>query len=522
MVRSIWKSTLTISIACAGLTLAQAPAVQRPEPDSGAAKASQQFVTIAERGRPAQRCKLLGSWKTADGATAYKVQAADTGELMTVVESTPSSSGTGKKSRAIAMRIFRWGKNNKPPEGAPIEPANSASNSLPQASQKRTTASTKPSIATPPRQLAAARPSGPGEKQAGTMIAGKPPAVTSPEIFPPAKKKKNDSSTDLERHMSEFPLLSKEAKAGSEKRAQPVPIPIAESALARQASEFPLVTPPALKTPPSAAEVASQLSSNPKAHRSEESMPVPVVTIPDPRPIEMEGVATKSASIRAPKNRTSSREPMATRDQGLPIFDANLPNAFSSSSPKQTSRVDSNAFTPPLPDSHDQGMMMNGAMAYSANGMVAMAGSFGNNMMAAQGYYQAYGNEMMVPYQMAASGFGPPVMQMGYTLPLPPEAEYWVCVLHDSLYPSQREWAAESLTAFDWRSFSALIDPMVTAAREDPSATVRAACVRCFARMHVNRPDVLATITALKNDTDPRVQHEAEEAFVTLAPAGTK
>src|SRR5438552_3504907 len=125
MVRSIWRKTLVTAFACAGLIWAQQPhAVQNPT--APVAPAREQFVTVHETGKPAQRCKVVSSWKTAAGATAYKVKTLDTGEMLTIVENSPAntipSSPSGKRMQAMAMRIFHWGRNTATPEGAPVAP----------------------------------------------------------------------------------------------------------------------------------------------------------------------------------------------------------------------------------------------------------------------------------------------------------------------------------------------------------------------------------------------------------------
>src|SRR5262249_49613587 len=81
--------------------------------------------------------------------------------------------------------------------------------------------------------------------------------------------------------------------------------------------------------------------------------------------------------------------------------------------------------------------------------------------------------------------------------------------LKESMCPSQREWAASRLAEFDARTQPAVVDVLVRAAKEDPAAIVRAACVRSLARMGV-ASQVAATLQALKSDADPRVAQEAE------------
>jgi hypothetical protein len=90
--------------------------------------------------------------------------------------------------------------------------------------------------------------------------------------------------------------------------------------------------------------------------------------------------------------------------------------------------------------------------------------------------------------------------------------------LRESLYPSQREWAANRLANVDWRRNAEVAPALMLAAREDPSATVRAGCIRALARMKVNTPAVVEAMRSLKSDSDPHVQREAEEALATLTP----
>jgi hypothetical protein len=94
-----------------------------------------------------------------------------------------------------------------------------------------------------------------------------------------------------------------------------------------------------------------------------------------------------------------------------------------------------------------------------------------------------------------------------------------MAVLKDSLYPSQREWAADCLSRQDWRVQPQVVQALLTAAREDPAATVRAGCVRALAHMKVNILPVVGAVQALKADADPRVRQEVEEALPALGVA---
>src|SRR5262249_21005039 len=84
--------------------------------------------------------------------------------------------------------------------------------------------------------------------------------------------------------------------------------------------------------------------------------------------------------------------------------------------------------------------------------------------------------------------------------------------------PSQREWAGIELGELDWHKYSGVVEALVQAAKQDPAATVRSGCVHCLAKMDAKMPSVIAVLSVLKGDCDPRVQKEASEALARLAP----
>src|SRR5438105_13032149 len=88
MVRSIWKRTLVTTFAWAGLAWAQQP-IPSSVPATKPGESVGQTFTVQEMGKAGQKCKVLKTWKTPDGKTAYQVQALDTSEMMTIVESGP-------------------------------------------------------------------------------------------------------------------------------------------------------------------------------------------------------------------------------------------------------------------------------------------------------------------------------------------------------------------------------------------------------------------------------------------------
>jgi hypothetical protein len=93
-------------------------------------------------------------------------------------------------------------------------------------------------------------------------------------------------------------------------------------------------------------------------------------------------------------------------------------------------------------------------------------------------------------------------------------------MLQESLYPSQREWAAENLASYDWRDHPHVVQVLVAAAGKDPAATVRTECVRSLAKMNVNTMPVITAIQGLKTDADPRVRQAVEDALLSLTARG--
>jgi HEAT repeat protein len=94
-----------------------------------------------------------------------------------------------------------------------------------------------------------------------------------------------------------------------------------------------------------------------------------------------------------------------------------------------------------------------------------------------------------------------------------------LATLKDSMYPSQREGAAEQLSALNWRMQPQVIESLTKSARDDPSATVRAACVRALGHMKADSHEVVALMQDLKNDRDSRVRQQADETLNALGVA---
>jgi hypothetical protein len=84
--------------------------------------------------------------------------------------------------------------------------------------------------------------------------------------------------------------------------------------------------------------------------------------------------------------------------------------------------------------------------------------------------------------------------------------------LRNELKPSARELAAEALAEGAGADSAAVRSQLLTAAANDPAATVRATCVRCLVKIGVRDQALAALILTAKQDPDARVRIEIDRA----------
>jgi hypothetical protein len=593
MVRSIWRTTLVTAFACAGLTWAQQPAPHNPTTSS--APATEQFVTVREAGKPAQRCKVISSWKTADGAAAYKVKVLDTGEMITIVENNPGAtiptSQSGRQAQAKAMRIFHWGKNSTAPQGVPVAPSDTVQNAAPviRTQDARTTASSTSTndssrrriiVQTTAGSTVPAEPSDwrkswgklsdpkPADSRSTATVrdislphadAKRPDPLRMPEdyrtrltdIVPTAKKqeatkadddktKAKSTSTTTSSVPTRQPVQSASVGSNNTMRPRHSPddppyswrnTPPAPAPLPRvQTSQVPLGR---LSAQPVGNAATSESAAN-----NGRSIGVPVVTIPQTREtkkIEPEKPKpTPLPVVRLETRETEKIEPEKPKPTPLPVvrLETRMPSAPAprasvtvAQTPPTMEQTPANAFAR-IPTREETARSTNAFAATPqpyTNGSMMMQGAYAPQMQYAYPNGYSYSNPMG-----QATMAVPPVAQVSYQTPVSPmcagsltqpEMQHWLNVMRDSLYPSQREWAAEALSVVDWHCKPKVVEAMVAGAREDPAATVRAACVRCLTKMKASTPEVLSVVTALKSDSDPRVRQEVDQAMLTLGTA---
>jgi hypothetical protein len=263
-------------------------------------------------------------------------------------------------------------------------------------------------------------------------------------------------------------------------------------------------------------------------------LPVPMVTVPPGQPSTPNAAPPQPPQVTAVSDSrlVNAFSPPLSQIQALQQASQQVPphmaNAFFNGpmpmSPPYAQAMpaygygpgSSYAMRPPMyapPSGYGQMAMYPQPMAMQPNMVSAMG--YGGQLVGygpQAGYGAAPHGIMQVAYHQPAQA--PMAMPAGYP---PPAADAGLQqslrVLRDALYPSQREWAADALSRVDWRTNPQVVPALVAAAREDPAATVRAACVRSLARMNANGVMVLEALQALKTDTDPRVRQEVEAAL---------
>jgi hypothetical protein len=90
-------------------------------------------------------------------------------------------------------------------------------------------------------------------------------------------------------------------------------------------------------------------------------------------------------------------------------------------------------------------------------------------------------------------------------------------VMRESMFPTQREWAAMLLADQDVKAHPEIVQALAAGAQGDPAPAVRVCCVRCLARQDLATQPLLGALQDLRNDPDPRVRAEVELALFRLA-----
>jgi len=328
------------------------------------------------------------------------------------------------------------------------------------------------------------------------------------------------------------PMLVPAAAAASSTVVKPVPaapaasftavklIPVAAAASSTAVKPVAATVAPLAKASPSATNMPVPLGAQSVVQAGDPGpggvryIPVPMVTIPDIR--------------RAPVPPMTAPAQVYGTSGAVPATAGTQANAFTPMISRQAYAQGTNAFTNGVPVSPaaPAGSFM---PASSSNSMMAQATQPAGNSNPANpsvitaSLPRAGLANQTVPaaYQTTMYQTQPPRPSLTAVKSTPENIQKMVTALRDSLYPSQREWAAESMAAVDWRNHPQVVQALTTAAKDDPAGTVRAGCVRCLAKMKANTVPVVTVVRDLRRDPDPRVRQEAEQALSILA-AGAK
>jgi HEAT repeats len=168
-----------------------------------------------------------------------------------------------------------------------------------------------------------------------------------------------------------------------------------------------------------------------------------------------------------------------------------------------------------------QGPMTNGSRQYA--GPMPPANPFSPGPAMQTGYAPSPYPPMM-PQQTMMQQQPPMTQQASFQQPAAPtqqqsvsqQVDQLIRALRENPYPAQREWAAQSLTNFEWRAHPQIVPALLQSASQDPAASVRAGSVYCLGRMNAAVEPVFGTLRAMRNDIDPRVRAEVEQAITRL------
>lgn len=295
MVRSVGIAAVVLGLAWSGLAGAQSYSPSQTAPPR------QRYITVREQGKPPQRCKLVKSWRELNGTPVFQVQAVESGEMMTILGSSPSA--PGGDPRAMSTRIFRWGNSNKPPVGAPQAPGTAAAKaapSTPPALPKTNPMATPQLAKTPqstPMPVISRKPETASTSKVGSALTTLPVVKTpQPTPMPVISRKSEPTSPSKVGAIPATPQLAKTPQSTpatlTARKSEPASSPQGGSAKTTSIGTPPAIT--AIKPGPSATPAPSKLIG-PTNSRPLTPMDTQVVQQPTARKPEVRN-STPSAS----------------------------------------------------------------------------------------------------------------------------------------------------------------------------------------------------------------------------------
>jgi hypothetical protein len=535
MVRSRWIKAVMATLVSTGMVWGQSAPSTPKAPDDPTGR----IITVQEAGKPAQKCKVIKWWIDEKGSKVWQVEALDTGEVMTIIAGSPPITGEASPARSLKTTIFHW-RNHTPPPGAPLAPEVACDCGTPSAGTAVASTPCPPCATTPlpviETKVTQAEPSVLQKLRESWGKSDTPKLPPAETVKVPETKVVLDTEA---KKPAPLPKVENLPKADV-KKPDPLlgdPTQYAKKPLDEKLPSKGELPPPVTPKTPAPLTNAESLGAGGRSIADSgtvQGRPVPVVTLP---PYNVRPPAPQWQVPQAP-------QPIVNPGRG------NAPEAVQGG-------IAYNAFTPyeltpPAPGSAGQSAMANAFSADTdccvapvphglpAGGVYGPPGPPGPpKVMGAQAGPRPTGPglpaspygpvvQLSAPHgtgegtQPPAPGQGTGLAQVSYQTPATAAGaqtpEQLAGMLHDALYPSQREWAAERLSAYDWKQTEAAVQALTKAVREDPAATVRASCVNALAKMKANTFPVVSAIQAAKNDGDARVRTAAEEAMTVLAP----
>jgi hypothetical protein len=572
MVWSKWLGSVVVTMAWAGLALSQPPA---PAPSGG-----ERIVTLRETGGSARHCRVIASWEMPEGGMATQVQDAQSGEMITVVQNGASkaqriihwgdrttpppgtpvppavvpppsvvqqsapmpSAPKSEPAKVETLKADAVPALNPPPKveapkaGLPkIETPRKVEApkveapkvELPKIETRRVEAQkVDPPAAAP--LIVNGTPPGTGTEKPSlpVIINGPPPSGVKPaqmQVVVQSEEKKapstwRESWGKPATASQQGPQYVQPPSVGrQDPQSTPGFFPSTNPRTAIQAQQAPVqqVRPQQIAAPVQPVQPQS-VQASPMVRSQQSAAPVQTV---QPQTVQ----ATPAETV-VPLDRTVRRIPGGMQSvvaagegqaQYIPVPIMTAPPMTRIVVPPNPVREPNslpneqfvNAFTPPP--------MPNQVMTpWGMDPRPRMPSGYPNPM--ANGPMIPMG---AMPPAMMQSPMMPPGYrgQMSMSMPVDPTAQH-LAMLKNALYPSHREIAAMQLSAFSAQQYPHAVRALLTAAKDDPAATVRAACVNGLMKMQVQSPELVAVLHQLRGDADPRVHQEVEQALARLAP----
>jgi hypothetical protein len=578
MVRSRWVKAVMATVVSTGLAWGQSGV---PSPSQAPDDPTGRVITVNEAGKPPQKCRVVKVSTDEKGRKVLQVESLTTGEVMTIItEGAPVMGEAPGKPRTLRTQIFHWGRDHTPPavicdSGCPTCTPSNPGWGAPAVANCDTCKPSTGDWGAPAKTvtvLAETKVVTTTPKPVETKL---PEVVTTPPPKPAEKKVAQAEPSLLDKWRESWGKSDKPKAPAVEttkapepkkpaieltKASEPTkPVPPADLPHVDTKKADPLLSDPTLfskrpvdqKLPPKAAVPPTDLAKLPGTG---ESLGAGSRSITDsgsvtqaPSPVATWPAANLGVPPRAPQ--PTWRVPQAPQPVNPGSGYATEANqggiAYNAFTPYE--------FTPPAPGTPGQSMLGNAfsndydprpvSGVFGPSGPPPMMGPAGCGPANAMLPPAPYGPVVRMPtpptppnpmgqgtqLAMLPPQRGTGVVQTGYQAPAAPAAptaagmtpQQLNGMLRDALYPSQREWAAEKLSALDCKQNEAAVQTLTQVLHDDPAPSVRAACIRSLARMKADSYAVVSAIQSAKKDADARVCNEAEEALAVLAPATT-